>query len=62
MTSSNESLKLLVVDDHEAVLGGTVMALEKTYPEAKIRTAGTAQAALAELSYGLQVSSCCDRC
>ncbi|MEM1311470.1 MAG: response regulator transcription factor [Cyanobacteria bacterium P01_H01_bin.153] len=53
MTSPNESLKLLVVDDHEAILGGTVMALEKAYPTAKIRTAGTAQAALKELTYGL---------
>lgn len=53
MTTSAESLKLLVVDDHEAVLGGTVMALEKTYPAASIRTASTAQAALEELGYGL---------
>lgn len=53
MNAPSESLKLLVVDDHEAVLGGTVMALEKTYPDAKIRTAGTAEAALQELSYGL---------
>lgn len=53
MPPANASLKLLVVDDHEAVLGGTVMALEKVYPAAKLRTAGTAQAALEELSYGL---------
>lgn len=46
-------LKLLVVDDHEAVLGGTVMTLEKEYPQAQIRTAATAQGALTELSYGL---------
>lgn len=53
MTTPTDSLKLLVVDDHEAVLGGTVMALEKTYPVANIRTASTAQAALDELGYGL---------
>ncbi|RZM79774.1 response regulator transcription factor [Leptolyngbya iicbica] len=53
MTSPTPSLKLLVIDDHEAVLGGTVMALEKTYPDATIRTAGTAQAALEDLGYGL---------
>lgn len=53
MASPSESLKFLVVDDHEAVLGGTVMMLEKTYPSAQIRTAATAQAALEELSYGL---------
>ncbi|MGF1534958.1 MAG: DNA-binding response regulator [Elainellaceae cyanobacterium] len=35
----------VVVDDHESVLGGTVAALEKEYPEAKIVTASTAQQA-----------------
>lgn len=50
--TSPDSLKLLVVDDHEAVLGGTVMTLEKEYPNATIRTAATAEAAQKELSYG----------
>lgn len=50
---TSDSLKLLVVDDHEAVLGGTVAALEKTYSAARIRTANCAQAAWEELGYGL---------
>jgi DNA-binding NarL/FixJ family response regulator len=36
--------KILVVDDHEAVLNGTVSALRQAYPEADILTAQTAQA------------------
>jgi DNA-binding NarL/FixJ family response regulator len=32
-----------VVDDHEAVLNGTIAALQQTYPDAEIRTARTAQ-------------------
>ncbi len=51
--TDTKTLKLLVVDDHESVLGGTVLALEKAYPEAKIRTASTAKAAQEELAYGL---------
>ncbi|MGB3493683.1 MAG: response regulator transcription factor [Elainellaceae cyanobacterium] len=35
----------VVVDDHESVLSGTVAVLQKEYPEAKIFTASTAQAA-----------------
>lgn len=38
-------LTFVVVDDHESVLGGTVAALQKEYPEAKIVTASTAQQA-----------------
>lgn len=43
MTKSQPRSKILVVDDHEAVLGGTVSALTKQYPTADIRTAATAQ-------------------
>ena len=53
MTKSSTSLTLLVVDDHESVLGGTVSALEKAYPIANIRTATTAQAVNESLSHGL---------
>ncbi|MGF1500096.1 MAG: response regulator [Elainellaceae cyanobacterium] len=35
----------VVVDDHEAVLGGTVAVLQKEYPDAKIVTASTAKEA-----------------
>lgn len=37
--------KILVVDDHEIVLGGTLSLLKKQYPEAEILTAQTAQSA-----------------
>ncbi|NEQ50363.1 MAG: response regulator transcription factor [Leptolyngbya sp. SIO3F4] len=53
MTASNDRINLLVVDDHESVLGGTVSALEKTYPNANIRTAATAKAVNEDLARGL---------
>ena len=53
MTASTERLDLLVVDDHEAVLGGTVSVLEKAYPNATIRTATTATAIKEDLERGL---------
>jgi DNA-binding NarL/FixJ family response regulator len=43
MTPSRLRQQILVVDDHDAVLSGTVSALQKAYPEADIRTATTAQ-------------------
>lgn len=36
-------LKILVVDDHELVLGGTLAALQQTYPAATLVTAQTLQ-------------------
>ena len=50
MTPSRLRQQILVVDDHDAVLSGTVSALEKAYPEADIRTASTAQETLETLS------------
>jgi len=47
------SLSLVVVDDHEAVLGGTVSALQQTYPEATIHTATTAEGAMVLLKTAL---------
>lgn len=44
------TLTLLVVDDHEAVLGGTVSALVGVYPEAEILTASQAQAVSEQLA------------
>lgn len=55
MTSPAAPWQILVVDDHEAVLQGTVAALLKTYSQADIRTAATAQAALELLQ--LQIPS-----
>lgn len=43
-------LRILVVDDHEAVLGGTLSALREEFPTADIRTAMTAQAVIAQLN------------
>lgn len=37
--------KILVVDDHEAVLNGTVAAIRQQYPDAEIITAQNAQTA-----------------
>ncbi|NMF65173.1 response regulator transcription factor [Brasilonema octagenarum] len=39
-------LKILVVDDHESVLGGTIWVLNTKYPDAEIITAQTAQSVL----------------
>ncbi|WP_293018598.1 MULTISPECIES: response regulator transcription factor [unclassified Moorena] len=42
-------LKLLVVDDHELMLGGIIDTLRRKYPEAEILTAQTFQSALEQL-------------
>ena len=43
MAAATPRQNLLVVDDHESVLSGTVSVLEKAYPDADIRTATTVQ-------------------
>ena len=53
MTASKSPLTILVVDDHEAVLNGTLSALQKEYSDASIRKATTAQATKAVLSDAL---------
>lgn len=53
MTSANPCQTLFVVDDHEAVLAGTVSLLEKEYPDAKIRTANNAQTTQKDLALAL---------
>ena len=42
-------LKILIVDDHEAVLRGTVSAIQQQYPEAEIFQAQTVENALEKL-------------
>lgn len=42
---TSAKLKILVVDDHEAVLDGTVNVLRRTYPDAQILTAQSVQSA-----------------
>jgi DNA-binding NarL/FixJ family response regulator len=41
----------LVVDDHEAILAGTVPALKRTYPYAEILTAQDVQTAQTQMNY-----------
>lgn len=41
-----EKWKILVIDDHELVIGGTIDILQKHYPNAEIITAQTAQDSL----------------
>ncbi len=41
--------KILVVDDHAVVLGGTIDLLKQKYPEAEILTAGTARETLEKI-------------
>ncbi|MFM2432636.1 MAG: hypothetical protein RLZZ511_3850 [Cyanobacteriota bacterium] len=43
--------RILVIDDHEMVLGGTTAALKTSYPEAEIFTANTAQQGLEQLKF-----------
>jgi len=43
--SQDTRLTILVIDDHELVLDGTLFVLQKQYPEAKIFTAQTAELA-----------------
>ncbi|MBW4519823.1 MAG: response regulator transcription factor [Scytolyngbya sp. HA4215-MV1] len=43
------NLKILVVDDHEIVLGGTIDLLKREYPQAEILTAQTVESALKQV-------------
>ena len=46
---SSQLLTILVVDDHESVLDGTILALKQQYPKAKILKAQTARDAIAKI-------------
>ena len=48
--SPNALLKILVIDDHESVLSGTIDVLRKQYPDAEFSTTLTAKTALNQLS------------
>ena len=50
MTAPSDQFTILIVDDHEAVLGGTVSALQTQYPDANVRTAATAKAVNEDLA------------
>lgn len=50
MPVSPSRLKLLVVDDHESVLNGTIGVLAKAYADADIRTANTAETVKTQLA------------
>jgi DNA-binding NarL/FixJ family response regulator len=43
--SSQKLISILVIDDHESVLDGTILSLKQQYPEAKILKARTAEEA-----------------
>jgi DNA-binding NarL/FixJ family response regulator len=43
------TLKILVVDDHELILSGTLDLLKRHYPQAEILTAKTTQQALEQV-------------
>ena len=47
--SPEKLLTILVVDDHESVLDGTILALKQQYPEAQILKAQTTQDAIAKI-------------
>jgi DNA-binding NarL/FixJ family response regulator len=46
----SKALKILIVDDHEAVLRGTVATIQQKYPEAEIFQAQTVENALEKLN------------
>ncbi|MBR8835614.1 MAG: response regulator transcription factor [Stigonema ocellatum SAG 48.90 = DSM 106950] len=48
--SAKALLKILVIDDHESVLGGTIDVLRKHYPDAEFMTALTGNNALNQLT------------
>jgi DNA-binding NarL/FixJ family response regulator len=48
--SGTALLKILVIDDHEAVVGGTIDILKKQYPGAEFLTSLTARTALNQVS------------
>jgi DNA-binding NarL/FixJ family response regulator len=48
-SSEPAKLQILVVDDHEVVLGGTIDLLKRQYPQAEILTAQTVESALHQL-------------
>lgn len=47
---SAKSLKILIIDDHEAVIGGTMNAIASKYPEADIQLAKNAREATEKLN------------
>ncbi len=47
--SKSVTFKILVVDDHEIVLGGTIDLLKQQYPDAEIFTAQTARSTLEQV-------------
>ncbi|MDF5726755.1 MAG: response regulator transcription factor [Rhizonema sp. PD38] len=46
----NQQEKILVVDDHQLILGGTLEVLRKQYPKAEILTTKTAKETIKQLS------------
>jgi len=49
MTQESSTLEILVVDDHQLILSGTLNVLQQQYPEAAIATAKTVVEALTQM-------------
>ena len=49
ISSKPNRQRILIVDDHEAILNGTIATLRQQYPDAEIYTAQTAQAAIEQV-------------
>ncbi|MUG97502.1 response regulator [Scytonema sp. UIC 10036] len=49
LETKQELLKILVIDDHESVLAGTIPVIRKQYPNAEISTAQTAETVLSHI-------------
>ena len=47
---SNQALKILIIDDHDAVIGGTKEAIASNYPDADLQLAKNAQEAIERLN------------
>lgn len=48
--TANKLIKILVIDDHESVLGGTVTILQKNYPHTQLITATNAHEAISKVA------------
>ncbi|BAY37905.1 two-component response regulator [Nostoc sp. NIES-2111] len=50
LLTNSSTLNILVIDDHQLILGGTMKVLEEQYPQATIAKAGTASEAIAQIN------------
>jgi DNA-binding NarL/FixJ family response regulator len=50
LLTNSSTINILVIDDHQLILGGTMKVLEEKYPQAMIAKAGTASEAIAQIN------------